>query len=102
MKKKAIFMINVSNELKVSEIKFFSKAIARKITLSLKFALIILTCKRVLMSQSGFKEPGFENRRMFSKKAREPYYAFKNSRLLAFPNHAQLNKRSKQFDNHGR
>ena len=39
---------------------------------------------------------------MFSKKAREPYYAFKNSRLSAFPNHAQLNKGSKQFENQGR
>ena len=56
--KKAVFMINVSNELKVSEIKFRSKAIARKITLSLKFARIILTRKRVLMSQSGFTSNG--------------------------------------------
>ena len=54
------------------------------------------------LKESGLKEPGFENRRMFSKKAREPYYAFKNSLLSAFPNHAQLNKRSKQFENHGR
>ena len=56
--KKAICMINVSNELKVSDIKFRSKAIARKITLSSKFALIILTRKRVLMRQSGFISNG--------------------------------------------
>ena len=46
MKKKAIFMINVSNKLKVSEIDFRSKAITRTIELSLKFVLIILTHKR--------------------------------------------------------
>ena len=27
------------------------------------------------------------------------YYAFKNLRLSTFPNHGQLNKRSKQFEN---
>ena len=42
------------------------------------------------MNQSGLKEPDFENRRKFSKKAREPYYAFKNLRLSTFPNHGQL------------
>ena len=39
-------MINVSNELKVSELNFRSIAITRTIALSLKFALIILTRKR--------------------------------------------------------
>ena len=55
-KKKAIFMINVSNELKVSEINFRSKAITRTIAPSLKFALIILTQKRIF--PSGLKERG--------------------------------------------
>ena len=44
--KKAIFMINVSSKLKVSEVNFRSKAITRTIALSLKFALVILTHKR--------------------------------------------------------
>ena len=50
------------------------------------------------MNQSGLKEPGFQNQRTFSKKAREPYYAFKTLRLSAFPNRGQLNKHSKQFE----
>ena len=54
--KKAIFMINVSNELKVSEIKFHSKASTRTIALSLKFTLIILTHK--IFFPSGLKERG--------------------------------------------
>ena len=48
------------------------------------------------MNKLGLKEPGFENRRTFSKKARE-----KKLRLSTFPNHGQLNKRqnsSKIFD----
>ena len=44
------------------------------------------------MNRSGLKEPGFENRRTFSKKAREPYLAFKKLRLSAFTNHGQLKK----------
>ena len=54
------------------------------------------------MNQSGLKEPGFENRITFSKKARESYYAFKNLRLSAFPNHGQLNKRLKQHEDQQR
>ena len=53
------------------------------------------------MNKLGLKEPGFENRRTVSKKARESqnYHAFKNLRLPTFPNHGQVNKRSKQFEN---
>ena len=50
------------------------------------------------MNQSGLKEPDFENRRKFSKKAREPYYAFKNLRLSTFLDHGQLNKRPKELE----
>ena len=34
------------------------------------------------MNKLGLKEPGFENRRTFSKKAREPYHAFKKFALV--------------------
>ena len=53
------------------------------------------------MNKLGLKEPGFENRRAFSKKARDPqkFFFFKNLRLSTFPNHGQLIKRSKQFEN---
>ena len=50
------------------------------------------------MNQSGLKEPGFQNRRMFSKKGREPYYAFKNLRLPTFPNHGLISKLPKELE----
>ena len=45
------------------------------------------------MNKLGLKEPGWENQRTFSKKAREPQklLRFKKSRLSTFPNHGQLN-----------
>ena len=51
------------------------------------------------MNQSGLKEPGFENRRMFSKKAREPQKLLRlNLRLSTFPNHGLISKRPKELE----
>ena len=52
------------------------------------------------MNKLGLKEPGFENRRTFSKKAREPQKLLRlNLRLSTFLNHGLISKRPKQFEN---
>ena len=51
------------------------------------------------MNKLGLKEPGFENRKTVSKKAREPQKLLRlNLRLSTFPNHGLISKRPKELE----
>ena len=57
------------------------------------------------MNKLGLKESGFENRRTFSKKAREPQKLLRLQKFALVnisPNHGQLNKCSKQLEDQHR